>query len=79
MGKALLSFFLFFLHISLFAQITTSGINGRRITESDNELIAGSNNKYKTFQLDGIVSNDVFGLSDSTNPISLDVIEDYRS
>lgn len=47
---------------------------------------AGSNNKYNTFQLDGIVSNDVFGLSDSgingglagANPISLDAIEELQ-
>ena len=47
---------------------------------------AGMNNKYNTFQLDGIVSNDVFGLSDSginggmadANPISLDAIEELQ-
>lgn len=47
---------------------------------------AGSNNKYNSFQIDGLVSNDVFGLSDSgtnggktgTNPISLDAIEEIQ-
>lgn len=47
---------------------------------------AGSNNKYNSFQIDGAVSNDVFGLSDSgtnggktgMNPISLDAIEEIQ-
>ena len=44
--------------------------------------IAGANNRYNSFQIDGTVSNDVFGLADSgtnggqtlANPISLDAI-----
>lgn len=47
---------------------------------------AGSNNKYNTFQIDGTVNNDVFGLSSSgtnggktgANPISLDAIEEIQ-
>ena len=47
---------------------------------------AGSSNKYNSFQIDGAVSNDVFGLSDSgtnggktgMNPISLDAIEEIQ-
>ena len=48
--------------------------------------IAGSNNRYNSFQIDGMVSNDVFGLSSSgtnggqtgTNPISMDAIEQIQ-
>ncbi len=44
---------------------------------------AGSNNRYNSFQIDGTVSNDVFGLSDTgtnggktgSNPISLEAID----
>lgn len=47
---------------------------------------AGSNNKYNSFQIDGTVNNDVFGLSSSgttggktgANPISLDAIEEIQ-
>ena len=47
---------------------------------------AGSNNKYNSFQIDGTVNNDVFGLSSSgtnggqsgANPISLDAIEEVQ-
>lgn len=47
---------------------------------------AGSNNRYNSFQIDGTVSNDVFGLSSSgtnggqtgANPISLDAIEQIQ-
>ena len=47
---------------------------------------AGSNNRYNQFSIDGLVNNDVFGLTSSgTNggqagiePISLDAIEEYQ-
>jgi hypothetical protein len=47
---------------------------------------AGSNNRYNSFQIDGTVSNDVFGLSASgtnggqasANPISLDAIQEIQ-
>jgi hypothetical protein len=47
---------------------------------------AGSNNRYNSFQIDGTVNNDVFGLSASgtnggqthANPISLDAIEEIQ-
>ncbi|WP_068704655.1 TonB-dependent receptor [Paludibacter jiangxiensis] len=48
--------------------------------------IAGSNNRYNSFQIDGMVSNDVFGLASSgtnggqtgANPISLDAIQEIQ-
>lgn len=48
--------------------------------------IAGANNRYNSFQIDGTVSNDVFGLAGSgtnggqtsANPISLDAIEQIQ-
>ena len=48
--------------------------------------IAGSNNRYNSFQIDGMVSNDVFGLASSgtnggqtgTNPIAMDAIEQIQ-
>lgn len=48
--------------------------------------IAGSNNRYNSFQIDGMVSNDVFGLAGSgtnggqtgANPISMDAIEEIQ-
>ncbi|MBB3187128.1 hypothetical protein FHX64_001291 [Microbacter margulisiae] len=48
--------------------------------------IAGSNNRYNSFQIDGTVSNDVFGLASSgtnggqtgANPISLDAIQEIQ-
>ena len=47
---------------------------------------AGSNNRYNSFQIDGVVSNDVFGLTSSgtnggqsaANPISMDAIEEIQ-
>lgn len=47
---------------------------------------AGSNNRYNSFQIDGTVNNDVFGLSSSgtnggqsgANPISLEAIEEVQ-
>ncbi|WP_075558794.1 TonB-dependent receptor [Parabacteroides timonensis] len=47
---------------------------------------AGSSNKYNSFQIDGTVNNDVFGLSSSgtngdqagANPISLEAIEELQ-
>ena len=48
--------------------------------------IAGSNNRYNSFQIDGTVSNDVFGLAGTgtnggqtgVNPISLDAIQEIQ-
>lgn len=48
--------------------------------------IAGTNNRYNSFQIDGTVSNDVFGLSGSgtnggqtgSNPISMDAIQELQ-
>lgn len=48
--------------------------------------IAGSNNRYNSFQIDGTVSNDVFGLAGTgtnggqtgANPISLDAIQEIQ-
>lgn len=48
--------------------------------------LGGANNRYNSFQIDGIVSNDVFGLTSSgtnggqagVNPISLDAIEEIQ-
>lgn len=47
---------------------------------------AGSNNRYNSFQIDGTVSNDVFGLAASgtnggqtgANPISMDAIQEIQ-
>ena len=47
---------------------------------------AGSNNRYNSFQIDGMVSNDVFGLAGTgtnggqtkANPISLDAIQEIQ-
>ncbi len=47
---------------------------------------AGSNNRYNSFQIDGAISNDAFGLSSSgtnggqtgANPIALDAIEEIQ-
>jgi outer membrane receptor for ferrienterochelin and colicin len=47
---------------------------------------AGSNNRYNSFQIDGTVSNDVFGLTSSgtnggqtgANPISMDAIQEIQ-
>lgn len=48
--------------------------------------IAGTNNRYNSFQIDGMTSNDVFGLASSgtnggqagSNPISMDAIEQIQ-
>ncbi len=48
--------------------------------------IAGSNNRYNSFQIDGTVSNDVFGLSGSgtnggqtgSSPVSMDAIQEIQ-
>lgn len=47
---------------------------------------AGANNRYNSFLIDGTVSNDVFGLTDSgtnggqtgANPISMETIEEIQ-
>lgn len=52
-------------------------------TGSSGTSFAGASNKYNSFQIDGTVNNDVFGLSSSgtnggatgTNPISLEAVE----
>ena len=56
------------------------------INKSGGISFAGSNNRYNSFQIDGTVSNDVFGLSaDGTNgaqtganPISLESIQEIQ-
>lgn len=48
--------------------------------------VAGTNNRYNSFQIDGVVANDVFGLSAGgtnggqagANPISMDAIEEIQ-
>lgn len=48
--------------------------------------VAGSNNRYNSFQIDGMVSNDVFGLAGTgtnggqtaANPISMDAIQELQ-
>lgn len=48
--------------------------------------IAGSNNRFNSFQIDGIVSNDVFGLANTgtnggqseANPISMEAIQELQ-
>jgi len=55
-------------------------------TAGSGTSFAGSNNRYNQFAIDGLVNNDVFGLSSSgTNggqtgiePISLDAIEEFQ-
>ena len=57
-----------------------------QINKSGGISFAGSNNRYNSFQIDGTVSNDVFGLSsDGTNgaqtganPISLETIQEIQ-
>ncbi|MBN2639085.1 MAG: TonB-dependent receptor [Bacteroidales bacterium] len=57
-----------------------------QITKLGGISIAGSNNRYNSFQIDGMVSNDVFGLAGSgtnggqtgANPISLDAIQQIQ-
>jgi len=57
------------------ATVTGSGIS-----------FTGTNNRYNSFQIDGTVNNDVFGLSSSgtnggqagTQPISLDAIQEFQ-
>jgi hypothetical protein len=55
-------------------------------TSGNGTSFAGANNRYNQFSIDGLVSNDVFGLTSSgTNggqtgiePISLDAIEEFQ-
>ncbi len=55
------------------------------VSEGGSISLAGVNNRYNTFYIDGAVSNDVFGLSNTgtnggqidVNPISLDAIESF--
>lgn len=61
-------------------------MNPMGVNTGEGMSFAGSNNKYNSFQIDGMVSNDVFGLSSSgtnggktgMNPISLDAIEEIQ-
>lgn len=61
-------------------------LNPLAVKTSGGMSIAGSNNKYNSFQLDGTVSNDVFGLSGSgtnggqtgSNPISMEAIDEIQ-
>ena len=56
------------------------------VSKSGGISFAGSNNRYNSFQIDGAVSNDAFGLANSgtnggqtgANPISLDAIEEIQ-
>ena len=56
------------------------------VSKSGGISFAGSNNRYNSFQVDGAVANDSFGLSASgtnggqtgANPISLDAIEEIQ-
>ncbi len=56
------------------------------ISKTGGITFAGSNNKYNSFQIDGTVSNDVFGLAPSgtnggqtdANPISLEAIDEIQ-
>ncbi|MGI6232962.1 MAG: TonB-dependent receptor [Prevotella sp.] len=56
------------------------------VNRSGGITIAGQNNRYNSFQIDGMVANDVFGLTSSgtnggqtgANPISLDAIDQIQ-
>lgn len=56
------------------------------ISKTGGISFAGSNNRYNSFQVDGAVANDSFGLADSgtnggqtgANPIALDAIEEIQ-
>lgn len=56
------------------------------VNKSGGISIAGTNNRYNSFQIDGAVANDAFGLSSSgtnggqtgANPISMDAIEEIQ-
>lgn len=56
------------------------------VSKSGGITFAGSNNRYNSFQIDGTVSNDVFGLAGtgtnggqtSANPISMDAIQEIQ-
>jgi len=61
-------------------------MNPLAVKTSGGMSIAGSNNKYNSFQIDGTVNNDVFGLSGSgtnggqtgANPISMEAIDEVQ-
>lgn len=63
------------------AQLTPQAVN-----QGSGTSLAGSSNKFNSFQIDGTVNNDVFGLSSSgtnggqagASPISLDAIEELQ-
>jgi hypothetical protein len=56
------------------------------VSKGEGMSFAGTNNRYNSFQIDGTVNNDVFGLASSgtnggqsgANPISLDAIEEIQ-
>ena len=56
------------------------------ITNNGTFSFAGTNNRYNSFQIDGAMNNDVFGLSSSgsnggqagTNPVSMETIEQIQ-
>lgn len=57
-----------------------------RVTEGGAMYFAGTNNRYNSFQVDGAMNNDVFGLTANgsngglagTNPISMETIEQIQ-
>lgn len=61
-------------------------MNPLAVKTSGGMSIAGANNKYNSFQIDGTVNNDVFGLSGSgtnggqtgANPISMEAIDEVQ-
>lgn len=61
-------------------------MNPMGVNTGNGMSFAGSSNKYNSFQIDGTVNNDVFGLSSSgtngdqagANPISLEAIEELQ-
>lgn len=56
------------------------------VVQSGGISIAGNNSRFNTFQVDGIVSNDIYGLSSSgtngglaeANPLPLDAVEELQ-
>ncbi|MFA7116284.1 MAG: carboxypeptidase regulatory-like domain-containing protein [Bacteroidales bacterium] len=61
-------------------------LNPLAVKTSGGMSFAGANNRYNSFQIDGTVNNDVFGLSGSgtnggqtgSNPISIEAIEEVQ-
>ncbi len=69
---------------SLFDIVRNSALTN--VSKSGGLSFAGTNNRYNSFQIDGTVANDVFGLSaggtngglTKANPVSLDAIEEIQ-